>query len=89
MPLYAAWVQDLGPDDVAVFRCGACGATLPTLQNMKDPTMLSRQSFNIRAVCAAIGSLFMLALPSSAGGSELAYRYVEACFSNPNREWPT
>ena len=28
--------------------------------------MLSRQSFNICAVCAAIGSLFMLALPSSA-----------------------
>ena len=23
LPLYAAWVQDLGPDDVAVFRCGA------------------------------------------------------------------
>ena len=27
MPLYAAWVQDLGPDDVAVFRCGAWGHT--------------------------------------------------------------
>src|SRR4051794_19712147 len=27
VPLYAARVQDLGPDDVAVFRCGACGHT--------------------------------------------------------------
>ena len=27
MPLYAARVQDLGPDDVAVFKCGACGHT--------------------------------------------------------------
>ena len=27
VPLYAARVQDLGPDDVAVFKCGAA-ATL-------------------------------------------------------------
>ena len=27
VPLYAARVQDLGPDDVAVFTCGACGHT--------------------------------------------------------------
>jgi hypothetical protein len=27
MPLYAARVQDLGPEDVAVFKCGACGHT--------------------------------------------------------------
>ena len=27
VPLYAARVQDLGPDDVAVFQCGACGHT--------------------------------------------------------------
>ena len=27
VPLYAARVQDLGPDDVAVFKCGACGHT--------------------------------------------------------------
>ncbi len=26
-PLYAARVQDLGPEDVAVFKCGACGHT--------------------------------------------------------------
>src|SRR3954471_20672036 len=25
VPLYAARVQDLGTDDVAVFKCGACG----------------------------------------------------------------
>src|SRR4051794_10560736 len=31
VPLYAARVQDLGPGDVVVFRCGACGhaAELP------------------------------------------------------------
>jgi hypothetical protein len=29
VPLYAARVQDLGPDDVAVFKCGACGHELP------------------------------------------------------------
>ena len=28
VPLYAARVQDLGPDDVAVFKCGACGHTV-------------------------------------------------------------
>ena len=27
VPLYAARVQDLGHDDVAVFKCGACGHT--------------------------------------------------------------
>jgi hypothetical protein len=27
VPLYAARVQDLGLDDVAVFKCGACGHT--------------------------------------------------------------
>ena len=27
VPLYAARVQDLGPDDVAVFKCGVCGHT--------------------------------------------------------------
>jgi hypothetical protein len=27
VPLYAARVQDLGPADVAVFKCGACGHT--------------------------------------------------------------
>ncbi len=27
VPLYTARVQDLGPDDVAVFSCGACGHT--------------------------------------------------------------
>ena len=27
VPLYAARVQDLGPGDVVVFRCGACGHT--------------------------------------------------------------
>ena len=27
VPLYAARVQDLGPEDVAVFKCGACGHT--------------------------------------------------------------
>jgi hypothetical protein len=27
VPLYAALVQDLGPGDVAVFKCGACGHT--------------------------------------------------------------
>ena len=27
VPLYAARVQDLGSDDVAVFKCGACGHT--------------------------------------------------------------
>src|SRR3954467_8427787 len=27
VPLYAARVRDLGPDDVAVFKCGACGHT--------------------------------------------------------------
>ena len=27
VPLYAARVQDLGTDDVDVFRCGACGHT--------------------------------------------------------------
>jgi hypothetical protein len=27
VPLHAARVQDLGPDDVAVFKCGACGHT--------------------------------------------------------------
>ena len=27
VPLYAARVQDLGPDDLAVFKCGACGHT--------------------------------------------------------------
>jgi hypothetical protein len=27
VPLYAARVQDLGPGDVAVFKCGACGHT--------------------------------------------------------------
>ena len=27
VPLYAARVQDLGPDDVAIFKCGACGHT--------------------------------------------------------------
>src|SRR4051794_11125352 len=27
VPLYAARVQDLRPDDVAVFKCGACGHT--------------------------------------------------------------
>src|SRR3954468_7588265 len=27
VPLYPARVQDLGPDDVAVFKCGACGHT--------------------------------------------------------------
>jgi hypothetical protein len=31
VPLYAARVQDLGPGDFAVFKCGACGhiAELP------------------------------------------------------------
>ena len=27
VPLYAARVRDLGADDVAVFKCGACGHT--------------------------------------------------------------
>jgi len=27
VPLYTARVQDLGPEDVAVFKCGACGHT--------------------------------------------------------------
>jgi hypothetical protein len=27
VPLYAAQVQDPGPEDVAVFKCGACGHT--------------------------------------------------------------
>ena len=27
VPFYAARVQDLGPDDVAVFKRGACGHT--------------------------------------------------------------
>ena len=27
VPLYAARVQELGPDDVAMFKCGACGHT--------------------------------------------------------------
>src|SRR5215210_7655040 len=27
VPLYAARVEDLGPDDVAIFKCGACGHT--------------------------------------------------------------
>jgi hypothetical protein len=27
VPLYVARVQDLGADDVAVFKCGACGHT--------------------------------------------------------------
>jgi hypothetical protein len=27
VPLYAARVRDLGPGDVVVFRCGACGHT--------------------------------------------------------------
>ena len=27
VPLYAARVQDLGPEDMAVFKCGACGHT--------------------------------------------------------------
>jgi len=27
VPLYAALVQDPGPDDVTVFKCGACGHT--------------------------------------------------------------
>ena len=27
VPLYAARVQDLGPEDVAEFKCGACGHT--------------------------------------------------------------
>ena len=27
VPLYAARVQDLGPDDVAVFKCGVYGHT--------------------------------------------------------------
>ena len=27
VPLYAARVQDLEPDDVAMFKCGACGHT--------------------------------------------------------------
>jgi hypothetical protein len=27
VPLYAARVQDLGSDDVAVFKCGGCGHT--------------------------------------------------------------
>jgi hypothetical protein len=27
VPLYAARVKDLGPGDVAVFKCGACGHT--------------------------------------------------------------
>jgi hypothetical protein len=27
VPLYAARMQDLGPGDVAVFKCGACGHT--------------------------------------------------------------
>jgi hypothetical protein len=27
VPLYAARVQDLGPDDMAVFKCGAYGHT--------------------------------------------------------------
>ncbi len=27
VPLYAARVQDLGPEDVAIFKCGACGHT--------------------------------------------------------------
>ena len=27
VPLYAARVQDLGLEDVAVFKCGACGHT--------------------------------------------------------------
>src|SRR4051794_37314214 len=33
VPLYAARVQDLGPDDVAVFQCGASG----TLGAMAEP----------------------------------------------------
>jgi hypothetical protein len=27
MPLYAARVQDLGPEDVVIIKCGACGHT--------------------------------------------------------------
>ena len=27
VPLYAARVQDLGPEHVAVFKCGTCGHT--------------------------------------------------------------
>ena len=27
VPLYAARVRDLGPEDVAIFKCGACGHT--------------------------------------------------------------
>ena len=27
VPLYGVRMQDLGPDDVAVFKCGACGHT--------------------------------------------------------------
>ena len=37
VPLYAARVQDLGPDDVAVFKCGACGHTAEL-----PPSMLLR-----------------------------------------------
>ncbi len=27
VPLYAARVQDIGPGDVVIFKCGACGHT--------------------------------------------------------------
>jgi hypothetical protein len=39
MPLYAARVQDLGPEDVAVFKCGACGHTaeLPPSALLRGP----------------------------------------------------
>jgi hypothetical protein len=41
MPLYAARVQDLGPEDVAVFKCGACGHTaeLPPSALLRGPSL--------------------------------------------------
>jgi hypothetical protein len=40
VPLYAARVQDLGPDDVAMFKCGACEHTAGHCQLEPGGTLL-------------------------------------------------
>ena len=63
VPLYAARVQDLRPDDVAVFKCGACGHTAELWPSLlirglgcSRPTRFSTWNGGCGAGCATRGA---------------------------------
>ena len=64
VPLYAARVQDLRPDDVAVFKCGACGHTaelwpsflITAGSDLSRPTKCSTWNGGCGAGCATPGA---------------------------------